>query len=60
MPTPRGHAISVTHTVPKRHGWKSVKWRRALYVREQDELGFWEVCGDRNSADPWADDRYNS
>jgi DMSO/TMAO reductase YedYZ molybdopterin-dependent catalytic subunit len=48
-----------TIVVPKRYGWKSVKWLRALYFREQDEPGFWEVRGYSNTADPWTDDRYS-
>jgi DMSO/TMAO reductase YedYZ molybdopterin-dependent catalytic subunit len=60
-----GHSLDPLHggplrlVVPKRYGWKSVKWLRALHFREQDEPGFWEVRGYSNTADPWTDDRYS-
>jgi DMSO/TMAO reductase YedYZ molybdopterin-dependent catalytic subunit len=53
------HGGPLRLVVPKRYGWKSVKWLRALYFREHDEPGFWEVRGYSNSADPWTDDRYS-
>jgi DMSO/TMAO reductase YedYZ molybdopterin-dependent catalytic subunit len=54
------HGGPLRLVVPKRYGWKSVKWLRALYFREHDERGFWEVRGYSNSADPWMEDRYSS
>jgi DMSO/TMAO reductase YedYZ molybdopterin-dependent catalytic subunit len=54
------HGGPLRLVVPKRYGWKSVKWLRALYFRTQDELGFWEVRGYSNTADPWIEDRYSS
>ena len=54
------HGGPLRLVVPKRYGWKSVKWLRALYFREHDEPGFWEVRGYSNTADPWTDDRYSS
>jgi DMSO/TMAO reductase YedYZ molybdopterin-dependent catalytic subunit len=53
------HGGPLRLVVPKRYGWKSVKWLRALHFREHDERGFWEVRGYSNSADPWTDDRYS-
>jgi DMSO/TMAO reductase YedYZ molybdopterin-dependent catalytic subunit len=53
------HGGPLRLVVPKRYGWKSVKWLRALYFRERDEPGFWEVRGYSNTADPWTDDRYS-
>jgi DMSO/TMAO reductase YedYZ molybdopterin-dependent catalytic subunit len=52
------HGGPLRLVVPKRYGWKSVKWLRALYFREHDEPGFWEVRGYSNTADPWTEDRY--
>jgi DMSO/TMAO reductase YedYZ molybdopterin-dependent catalytic subunit len=52
------HGGPLRLVVPKRYAWKSVKWLRALYFREHDEPGFWEVRGYSNTADPWTDDRY--
>jgi DMSO/TMAO reductase YedYZ molybdopterin-dependent catalytic subunit len=53
------HGGPLRLVVPKRYGWKSVKWLRVLYFREHDEPGFWEVRGYSNTADPWTDDRYS-
>jgi DMSO/TMAO reductase YedYZ molybdopterin-dependent catalytic subunit len=53
------HGGPLRLVVPKRYGWKSVKWLRALYFRKQDEPGFWEVRGYSNTADPWIEDRYS-
>jgi DMSO/TMAO reductase YedYZ molybdopterin-dependent catalytic subunit len=52
------HGGPLRLVVPKRYGWKSVKWLRGLYFRDQDEPGFWEVRGYSNTADPWTEDRY--
>jgi DMSO/TMAO reductase YedYZ molybdopterin-dependent catalytic subunit len=53
------HGGPLRLVVPKRYGWKSVKWLRALYFRAHDEPGFWEVRGYSNTADPWTEDRYS-
>ncbi len=52
------HGGPLRLVVPKRYGWKSVKWLRVLHLREHDAPGFWEVRGYSNTADPWTDDRY--
>jgi DMSO/TMAO reductase YedYZ molybdopterin-dependent catalytic subunit len=44
--------------VPKRYAWKSAKWVRRVTFLEEDELGYWEVRGYSNTADPWTEDRY--
>jgi DMSO/TMAO reductase YedYZ molybdopterin-dependent catalytic subunit len=54
------HGGPLRLVVPKRYGWKSVKWLRALHFRMHDAPGFWEVRGYSNTADPWTDDRYSS
>jgi len=60
-----GHELAAVHggplrlVVPKRYGWKSVKWLRALHFRAHDAPGFWEVRGYSNTADPWSEDRYS-
>jgi DMSO/TMAO reductase YedYZ molybdopterin-dependent catalytic subunit len=53
------HGGPLRLVVPKRYGWKSVKWLRALHFRTHDAPGFWEVRGYSNTADPWTDDRYS-
>jgi DMSO/TMAO reductase YedYZ molybdopterin-dependent catalytic subunit len=54
-----GHGGPLRLVVPKRYGWKSVKWLRVLHFRAYDAPGFWEVRGYSNTADPWTDDRYS-
>src|SRR4030065_594747 len=44
--------------VPKRYAWKSAKWLRRITFTEVEELGYWEVRGDSNTADPWTGERY--
>lgn len=53
------HGGPLRLVVPKRYGWKSVKWLRVLHFREHDAPGFWEVRGYSHTADPWTDDRYS-
>jgi DMSO/TMAO reductase YedYZ molybdopterin-dependent catalytic subunit len=39
--------------------WKGGKWLRGLEFRAEDELGFWEVNGYHNNADPWDEERFS-
>lgn len=39
--------------------WKGGKWLRGLEFKADDELGFWEVNGYNNNADPWTEERYS-
>jgi DMSO/TMAO reductase YedYZ molybdopterin-dependent catalytic subunit len=45
--------------VPKRYGWKSVKWANAVKFVERDVRGFWEERGYHNNAEPWGEERYS-
>ena len=45
--------------LPKRYAYKGVKWLNRLTVTRTEELGFWEVRGYSQSADPWKNDRYS-
>ncbi|HEX9757703.1 MAG TPA: molybdopterin-dependent oxidoreductase [Nitrospiria bacterium] len=45
--------------VPKKFGWKSAKWVKEIEFLIRDRLGFWEVRGYSNTADPWTEDRYS-
>lgn len=38
--------------------WKGAKWLRALELRSQDKLGFWEQAGYHNRADVWKEERF--
>jgi DMSO/TMAO reductase YedYZ molybdopterin-dependent catalytic subunit len=44
--------------VPKRYAWKGAKFIREITFLDQDILGFWEVRGYSNTADPWTEDRF--
>ena len=57
-PLPAEHGGPLRLVVPKRYGWKSVKWVRTADFLAEDRLGFWEVRGYSNSADPWREERY--
>ncbi len=39
--------------------WKGGKWLRGLEFRTSDKLGFWEVNGYHNEADPWKEQRFS-
>ena len=53
------HGYPLRLVVPKKYFWKSAKWVRGLELMAQDRLGFWEVRGYHNSADPWKEERYS-
>jgi DMSO/TMAO reductase YedYZ molybdopterin-dependent catalytic subunit len=55
---PQVHGGPVRMVVPKRYGWKSAKWIKEITFMKNDRLGFWEVRGYSNTADPWTEDRY--
>ena len=40
-------------------GWKGAKWITEIECIERDRLGFWELRGYSNTADPWTEDRYS-
>jgi DMSO/TMAO reductase YedYZ molybdopterin-dependent catalytic subunit len=52
------HGYPLRLVVPKRYFWKSAKWVRGLELMAEDRLGFWEVRGYHNHADPWKEERY--
>ena len=52
------HGYPLRLVVPKRYFWKSAKWVRGLEFMAGDRLGFWEVRGYHNNADPWKEERY--
>ncbi|HZR46193.1 MAG TPA: sulfite oxidase-like oxidoreductase [Candidatus Manganitrophaceae bacterium] len=57
-PLPKVHGGPVRMVVPKRYAWKSAKWIKEIIFMKEDRLGFWEVRGYSNTADPWTEDRY--
>lgn len=53
------HGGPLRLVVPKKYAYKSAKWVRKLRFTEKQELGYWEVRGYSNSADPWKEERYS-
>lgn len=53
------HGGPLRLVVPKKYAYKSAKWVRKLMFTEKQELGYWEVRGYSNTADPWKEERYS-
>ena len=59
-----GQALSREHggparvIVPKRYAWKGAKFIREIVFLDRDILGFWELRGYSNTADPMTNDRF--
>ena len=59
----KGEPLSVEHggparvIVPKLYAWKGAKWVKEIIFLDRDILGFREVRGYSNTADPWTEDR---
>jgi len=58
-PLPEDHGGPLRLIVPKRYAWKSAKWLRQVDILDKHELGYWEVRGYSDTADPWTQDRYS-
>lgn len=52
------HGAPLRLLVPKRYFWKSAKFLRKLEVMGEDRMGFWELNGYHNDADPWREERH--
>ncbi|MCK6448160.1 MAG: molybdopterin-dependent oxidoreductase [Planctomycetes bacterium] len=52
-PLAREHGGPVRLVVPKKYGWKSVKWVAEIELCTDDRPGFWERRGRPIQADPW-------
>ena len=57
-PLEHDHGAPLRLLVPKRYFWKSAKFLRSLEVMTEDRMGFWELNGYHNDADPWAEQRH--
>lgn len=51
------HGAPLRAVVPRSYGWKSCKWVREVELLERQRLGFWEVRGYHDGADPWREER---
>ena len=57
-PLPREHGGPARVIIPKLYAWKGAKFVSGITFLAADKLGFWEVRGYSNTADPWTEDRY--
>jgi DMSO/TMAO reductase YedYZ molybdopterin-dependent catalytic subunit len=57
-PLEPAHGAPLRLLVPKRYFWKSAKFLRKLEVMNEDRMGFWELNGYHNDADPWQEQRH--
>jgi DMSO/TMAO reductase YedYZ molybdopterin-dependent catalytic subunit len=57
-PLPIEHGGPARVIIPKRYAWKGAKFIREISFLDRDRLGFWEVRGYSNTADPWTEDRF--
>ena len=58
QPISKEHGGPARVIVPKLYAWKGAKFVRTIEFLAEDKLGFWEVRGYSNTADPWTDDRF--
>jgi DMSO/TMAO reductase YedYZ molybdopterin-dependent catalytic subunit len=58
QPLAKEHGGPARVIIPKLYAWKGAKFVRAITFLAEDKLGFWEVRGYSNSADPWKEERY--
>lgn len=57
-PLPIDHGGPARVIIPKLYAWKGAKFIKGIHFLPGDRLGFWEVRGYSNSADPWKEERY--
>jgi DMSO/TMAO reductase YedYZ molybdopterin-dependent catalytic subunit len=55
---PKEHGGPARVIIPKRYAWKGAKFIHEIVFLDRDTLGFWEVRGYSNTADPWLEDRF--
>ena len=58
LPVSREHGGPARVIIPKLYAWKGAKFVNGITFLAEDKLGFWEVRGYSNTADPWTEDRY--
>jgi DMSO/TMAO reductase YedYZ molybdopterin-dependent catalytic subunit len=59
QPLSKEHGGPARVIVPKRYAWKGAKWIREITFLDRDILGYWEIRGYSNTADPWREDRFS-
>lgn len=58
MPLTREHGGPARVIIPKRYAWKGAKWVKELIFLDRDLLGYWELRGYSNAADPFKEERF--
>ena len=58
QPLAREHGGPARVIIPKLYAWKGAKFIQGITFLAEDKLGFWEVRGYSNRADPWKEERY--
>jgi DMSO/TMAO reductase YedYZ molybdopterin-dependent catalytic subunit len=59
QPIPLEHGGPARVIIPKLYAWKGAKFVRLIEFASEDRLGFWELRGYSNTADPWTEDRFS-
>lgn len=59
-PIERKHGAPLRLVVPRKYAYKSCKWVAGIEFLEEEHLGYWELRGYSNSADPWKEERYST
>jgi DMSO/TMAO reductase YedYZ molybdopterin-dependent catalytic subunit len=57
-PVTREHGGPARVIIPKLYAWKGAKFVSGITFLAEDKLGFWELRGYSNTADPWKEERY--
>lgn len=57
-PLSREHGGPARVILPKRYAWKGAKFIREIVFTSREVLGFWELKGYSNTANPWKNDRF--
>ncbi len=57
-PVTREHGGPARVIIPKLYAWKGAKFVNGITFLAEDKLGFWELRGYSNTADPWKEERY--
>lgn len=58
-PLPTEHGGPCRMITPRLYAWKGAKWIRRIEFLSEEQLGFWELRGYSNTAEPWAGDRFS-
>ncbi|MCC5023637.1 MAG: molybdopterin-dependent oxidoreductase [Candidatus Synoicihabitans palmerolidicus] len=57
-PLSREHGEPAPVVLPKLYAWKGTKFVKGIHFLPADKLGFWEIRGYFDRADPWKEERY--